>query len=183
MPNFTKQAIKASFWKLLRQQPINQISVRDIVEDCGVNRNSFYYHFRDIPALLEEILLDLANTFMKKYPTIPSLEEGAEATVQFILENKKAIYHVYHSASRNLYETQLIRVCHYVVSTYFDAELKPEAVPPDEREGLVLFFKCELIGLFIDWINAGMSESAVASLRHLFAAFRDILDDMIKRCQ
>lgn len=46
MPNFTKKEIKRSFIKLLNEQPLNQISVRDIVEDCGINRNSFYYHFR-----------------------------------------------------------------------------------------------------------------------------------------
>ena len=45
MPNFTQNAIKASFLKLLGQRPLNQITVKDIVEDCGVNRNSFYYHF------------------------------------------------------------------------------------------------------------------------------------------
>ena len=44
MANFTKQAIKASFMKLLSQKPLSKISVRDIVEDCGINRNSFYYH-------------------------------------------------------------------------------------------------------------------------------------------
>lgn len=49
MANFTKQAIKASFMKLLSQKPLNKISVRDIVEDCGINRNSFYYHFRTSP--------------------------------------------------------------------------------------------------------------------------------------
>ncbi len=52
MPNFTKQAIKDSFLKLLNQQPLSKISVRSIVEDCGINRNSFYYHYQDIPALL-----------------------------------------------------------------------------------------------------------------------------------
>ena len=56
MPNFTRNAIKASFLKLLSQRPLNQITVKDIVEDCGVNRNSFYYHFEDLPALLEEIV-------------------------------------------------------------------------------------------------------------------------------
>ena len=45
MSNFTKNAIKASFVKLLNEQPLNKISVRSIVEDCGINRNSFYYHF------------------------------------------------------------------------------------------------------------------------------------------
>ena len=56
MPNFTEKAIKVSFMKLLNAQPLNQISVRDIVEECGINRNSFYYHYQDIPALIEEIV-------------------------------------------------------------------------------------------------------------------------------
>ena len=47
MANFTKQAIKAAFLELLDEKPLNKISVRDIVERCGINRNSFYYHFQD----------------------------------------------------------------------------------------------------------------------------------------
>ena len=45
MPNFTKIAIQQSFLRLLSQRPITKITVKDIVEDCGINRNSFYYHF------------------------------------------------------------------------------------------------------------------------------------------
>ena len=45
MPNFTQKAIKESFIKLLNEKPLHQITVKDIVEDCGVNRNTFYYHF------------------------------------------------------------------------------------------------------------------------------------------
>lgn len=48
MPNFTKKAIRASFIRLLGQMPLSQISVRRICEDCGVNRNSFYYHYHEI---------------------------------------------------------------------------------------------------------------------------------------
>ena len=76
MPNFTKQAIKASFWKLLNQQPLSQISVRTIVEDCGINRNSFYYHFQDIPSMIEEMIMDEANALIEKYPNINSVEIG-----------------------------------------------------------------------------------------------------------
>ena len=53
MANFTRRAIKESFLKLLNQRPLNQITIKDIVEDCGINRNSFYYHFEDLPALVE----------------------------------------------------------------------------------------------------------------------------------
>ena len=47
MPPFAKREIKNSFIKLLTERPISQITVKDIVEDCGVNRNSFYYHFQE----------------------------------------------------------------------------------------------------------------------------------------
>ena len=33
--------------KLMRQRPFEKISVSDICNDCGINRKSFYYHFRD----------------------------------------------------------------------------------------------------------------------------------------
>ena len=48
--SLTKRAIRASFLKLLNERPLNKITVKDIVEDCGINRNSFYYHYPDIPA-------------------------------------------------------------------------------------------------------------------------------------
>ena len=56
MAGFTRQAIQSSFCRLLAEKPLNKISVRDIVEDCGINRNSFYYHFQDIPTLIGEII-------------------------------------------------------------------------------------------------------------------------------
>ena len=51
MSAYTKQAIKNSFLKLLNDRPLNQVTVKAIVEDCGINRNTFYYHFTDIPSL------------------------------------------------------------------------------------------------------------------------------------
>ena len=56
MPSFTRKAIMESFLKLLDARPLNKITIKDIVEDCGINRNTFYYHFEDIPALVEAAL-------------------------------------------------------------------------------------------------------------------------------
>ena len=39
MSAYTKQAIKNSFLKLLNDRPLNQVTVKAIVEDCGINRN------------------------------------------------------------------------------------------------------------------------------------------------
>ena len=75
MPNFTKKAIKESFIKLLNEKPLSQISVRMIVEDCGINRNSFYYHYQDMLALIEEIVHDQVSELIAAYPTVESLDE------------------------------------------------------------------------------------------------------------
>ena len=45
--NITKRALAASFKELLNEQTFIQISIREICEGCGMNRKSFYYHFKD----------------------------------------------------------------------------------------------------------------------------------------
>ena len=56
MANFTKKAIREAFIQLLEERPLSQITVKDIVDRCGVNRNTFYYYYQDIPQLLETIV-------------------------------------------------------------------------------------------------------------------------------
>ena len=45
--NATKQAFADALRKLLEQKPFAKISVSHICEECGMNRKSFYYHFKD----------------------------------------------------------------------------------------------------------------------------------------
>ena len=85
MPNFTKKAIKDSMKKLLNERPLNQITVKDIVEDCGINRNSFYYHFEDMPSLIEEIVIEEVDKIIDEYPEIDSLEQCIDVAAEFVL--------------------------------------------------------------------------------------------------
>ena len=85
MANLTKEAIKKSLIKLLNERPINKITVKDIVEDCGINRNSFYYHFDDIPSLLEEMINREADRIIAEHSRIESIEECLEVAFSFAL--------------------------------------------------------------------------------------------------
>ena len=68
MPNFTKKAIQETFITLLDERPLNKITVKDIVETCGINRNSFYYHFEDLPALVEEMVAEQVQAWRRLSP-------------------------------------------------------------------------------------------------------------------
>ena len=47
MANFTEKAIKDTFMDLLNRKTINKITIKEISEECGIKRNSFYYHYKD----------------------------------------------------------------------------------------------------------------------------------------
>ena len=45
--NITKSALAASMKRLMKEKVFSKISVVDICDGCGMNRKSFYYHFKD----------------------------------------------------------------------------------------------------------------------------------------
>lgn len=179
MPNFTKKAIKDSFLKLLTEYPLSKISVRTIVEDCGINRNSFYYHYQDIPTLLMEIVKDDINTLISKYPTVGSLDECVNLVFKFALENKKAVLHIYNSVNRDIYEKYVMNICEYLVKTYFDTVLPKDAVSEFERDVAVRFFKCELFGLTFDWISNGMRDDLIEEIYRITNICRSLYTEIL----
>ncbi len=181
MPNFTRKAIKSSFMKLLNEQPLSKISVKSIVEECGINRNSFYYHFSDIPALIEEIVKENFDALINKYPSITSIEACLNEAFRYILENKRAILHIYKSVNREVFEAHLMRFCEYIVTTYLETVFNASVGEADQKM-IVRFLKCELFGIYIDWLNAGMPEDSIKEVNRMLSVCHGISEDIIRRC-
>ena len=53
MATSTKESLGNALKKMLTIKPIDKITVKDLVEECGVNRQTFNYHFDDVYDLLE----------------------------------------------------------------------------------------------------------------------------------
>ena len=171
MPPFAKREIKNSFIKLLTERPISHITVKDIVEDCGVNRNSFYYHFQDIPSLLEEIIVEMTAKVIENLPEESTFEEKVTAALQEINLNKRMIYHIYGSSNREFYEKQLMKICEHVTRTYIRSREYSERVDSKDLEFVISYLKCELFGQLIDWLNHDMSYDIVEHSRILCRMF------------
>lgn len=50
-----RETIKESFWRLYRDRPFEKISVKEVCEGANINKTTFYYHFQDLRAVLDEI--------------------------------------------------------------------------------------------------------------------------------
>ena len=165
MSDLTKKAIKTSFRKLLAERPLTRITVREIAADCGINRNTFYYHYHDIPELMEEIVKDEAAALIAGYPDVSSMEECVETAFQFILENRRSINHIYHSVKREVLEQYLMRVCDYVITAWYGSVFPEGQEETEEKRGerarILRFMRYELFGACIDFMNEGMPPEAI----------------------
>lgn len=52
---YTRLIIEQSFLELLREKPVNKITVTELCEKAQINRATFYKHYLDIPDLMEKI--------------------------------------------------------------------------------------------------------------------------------
>lgn len=179
MRQYTKMAIMASFVKLLNEKPLDKITVKEIVDDCGINRNTFYYHFEDIQALLVYILNGEAEKVIQKHASVESLEEGFIAAARFALENKRAAYHIYNSLSREELERYLNSIVQEVVERLAEAatrDVPKECLVSQEDMALILqFYKNGMVGLTTEWLSRGMKEEPEPQIRRLGALLRGSL--------
>lgn len=155
--NRTKTAIIESFWQLLEEGPYSKITVKSIVDRCQINRNTFYYHFQDIPELLESTIKQEADLIIQSYGKFGAPIDCLVPLTEHCLKHRKALLHIYRSAQRELFLNQLDRICLYAVTQYTETVAKDMTLLPEDEKLLIRFYKCTLTGIFLDWLEDGMN--------------------------
>ena len=181
MASFTRRAIKAAMEKLLNERPLSQITVKDIVAACGINRNTFYYHYQGIPELIKEMVDDEADAIIKSYPTLESLEDCLETVVRTAMSKKRAILHIYNSASRDVYERYLWDTCGRAVGLYLDTVLNGRQLPGDDRDIIHRYYTCVAFGCISWWLNTKMTEDVLSDIHRIAGLRQGSLEEMIAR--
>lgn len=66
-----RTAYNQDILELVEEKPLDKITIQDIANKCGINRNTFYYHFDDIYSLIESVFNNHVITIERMF------EEGA----------------------------------------------------------------------------------------------------------
>ncbi len=183
MANFTKKAIQGSFWKLLTERPLSRITVKDIVADCGINRNTFYYYFEDIPKLIEDMVEEDAETIIRTYPTVEKYEDCLDSLIDMALSKKTAVLHIYHSANRDIYELYLWKVCDHVINSYMNTVLSGRKINERDREIIVKYLSGVAFGAISFWLKNDMKDDIRNDLARLEQLKKGMLEEMLSRCE
>ncbi|MBQ6264232.1 MAG: TetR/AcrR family transcriptional regulator C-terminal domain-containing protein [Clostridia bacterium] len=167
MPNFTEQAIKQAFAQLIKERPLPKIKVKDIVERCGINRNSFYYHYADLPALVDSIISDVVDRLTSDHSAFSSFDDAFVCIVRFITANKASVYHIYSFVDHTVSERYLMSMCNKTVSAVFDRVYGGHKITDRDRKIIVRHFKEEFFGMLFNWLESGMKYDILAYFNRL----------------
>ena len=168
----TKIMLSSSLKKLMEKKPFSKISVREIVADCVVNRNTFYYHFQDIRDLLKWTLEREAIEVVKKFDLLINYKQAILFVMDYAEKNKHLINCAYDSIGRDELKRFFYNDFLSITASLFDSAEKSagKKLPPDYKDFLIRFFTEAISGVLLDWVkdrNSYTPEKMTLYLEHI----------------
>jgi probable dihydroxyacetone kinase regulator len=154
--DITKRALEASLKNLLLKKPLDKITISDIAEDCGINRMTFYYHFRDIYDLVEWSCMEDARKALEGKKTHDTWQQGFLQIFEAVRENRPFIMNVYRSVSREHIEAYLYKLTYDLLIGVVEEQAQGLNVPEEDKQYIAHFYKYGFVGIMLDWINGDM---------------------------
>ena len=172
MPNAMKYALAQSLKKLLSTRKLDKITVKDIAEDCGVNRQTFYYYFRDIYDLLEWNFCDATERLIRSGLDHGDWRSGVKAVTEYLQENRTLVWNAYHSISHESVSEFLKRTLRpHILSAVREEAKGLEWEPCQENVDFVAdIFTLTAAGIVMEWIGTQRMEGTEERLNELFTA-------------
>lgn len=173
MSSFTKKAIMESFLRLAGKKSLDKITVRDIVDECGINRNTFYYHFQDIYAVMEALCKELFLSLPEGSPLAEELCGFLRAVGNFSITYPRSTHGLVLSLGYDGFYRYFAPELQHLVLCGLEKEL-PDRSNTYLRH-LTAFICHAVVGLSVDVLKAG----GKLSLDEVLGDLQQVLEALI----
>ena len=175
----TKRALEASLKKLLLRKPLNKITISDITEDCGVNRMTFYYHFKDIYDLVDWILMEDAAEALEGLQDFETWSGALREMLEKVQANRVLVLNVYRSVSREQVEQYLYKMLDPLLRIFVERLNIP--VKEEDKQFIIDFYKYGFVGLALEWIRRDMKTDPAVMAERLNTIMQGDLKRALQR--
>lgn len=179
MANFTEKAIIESLRELLEKYPIDKISVKQITDNCGISRNTFYYHFHDVYEVLTRYFIAQTEELIARYQEESSWTGCFVEGLYILYDNKKIIEHILKSISREQLEAFLNQIVYYHTRVIVDKEIRGKDYSERAISIAADFYKNALLGAVLGWIGGDMKDSPEDLARLYNSVFMGTIDPVL----
>ncbi len=153
MANNTKEQIAKAVEKLLLEKKVKKLTVTDIVEECHITRQAFYYHFADIPELVKWIAQQKTEEALEKYQGEAHLEDQLR---YWLLIGINAKDYVEKGMESNYADELRQLIFNQMKAVFITLSKEDEAfqnLDDIEKETLIRYNCHAMIGLIHDWTD------------------------------
>ena len=154
--NYTKDLIKTEFINLLNKKPLHNITVTELAKQCNIERKTFYYHYENLPQLIKEIFDEELEKVIEEFNDTLSWEEGFILVAKFILDNKKAIKHMYESDYKIDLEKYVFSISGEIMNKYVSLMAEGTDAQEIDIKLIAYFYQCALSSSLIQWVATDM---------------------------
>lgn len=151
----TKLSFAAALKLLMKEKPLNKITVKDLTESCGVNRKTFYYHFTDIYDLLKWMLEEEAVNVVKQFDMLTDFQDAALFVLEYVEKNEHLLNCIYDALGRDelkrFFYNDFIKIIENAIDEY--EETLGLKVKKLYKRFLCIFYGEAIAGVLIDWLK------------------------------
>ena len=159
MSQITKRALAAALKRMMEKKPLSKITVTDLARECGINRHTFYYHFRDMYDLVQWIFLSETEYALEQIKREESWQQGMKWMFDYALENKKFVMATFRSASREHLTSFLVQQIYTLIREVVDRESQDILISEEKKVFVATFYTHGIGGIVMDWIEKDMQQS------------------------
>lgn len=181
MTIFTKQALANALKKLMNEKTLDKITVKELVESCGVNRQTFYYHFQDIYELLGWIYKTEALGAIKDSSTYSTWQQGLQIIFEYVLDNKLMCLNTCRSLGKDHLEKFLQDVLYNLLGKVFDEVADFNKLSDDDRNFILKFYCYGFSNILLEWIDEGMKTPYMNIVNNLSILMAGHFTEAVKR--
>lgn len=132
----TKWNLAAALKEKMARKSLEQITIQELTEQCGMQRRAFYYHFEDIYALVRWMFQEEAISLLKQREGALLWQEGLLQLFHYLEENRAvclcALRSPGHDALKRFFGANLEAIFSKEVeetAARLELELDPEGIP------------------------------------------------------
>ncbi len=149
-----KKQFAEALKKRLAYTPFDKITVTELAEDCGVNRQTFYYHFEDIYDLTSWCLKSEAESVINLDEEPFDWKKSVRALIKYIDENNALCVSVLNSMGHRLLKRIFADDIESLIRKVMEVCTGDEspAVTDEMTEFNIMFYSMAVSGLLESWI-------------------------------
>ena len=158
---YTKNLIRKEFINLLNKKSLHNVTVTELAKKCNIERKTFYYHYEKLTELIKEIFDEELTVVIEEFNETLSWEDSFILAAKFILENKKAIKHMYQSDYKDDVEKYVFSMAGEIMNKYVNRVAKSTDAKEIDIKLIAYFYQCALSSSLIQWVATDMKTDPV----------------------